>query len=649
MPVPSWTRREFLAAVGAGAAGWALSADLLAGGAPKTAPTSVPPPPPPSDKPDPRPNILWIMAEDISPDLGCYGTPLVRTPVLDKLAADGARYTNAFCTGPICSPSRSAMITGMHQTSLGAHDHRSNRNEPLPQGVRLITEYLRDAGYFTCNVTSAAIGVRGSGKTDFNFKTPRKPFDGHDWNQRKSGQPFFAQLSLNVTHREWVGAQAFVKKAGIAVDPAQVKLPPYYPDHPTARKDWAQYLDAVATMDWQVGEVLKRLDAEGLAKNTVVFFIGDNGQCHVRGKMWLYEGGISIPLLVRWPGTVKPGTVTDDLVLAIDISAQVLKIAGAAIPPTMHGRPFLGPDAVRRDFVFTARDRSGEAVDCIRGVRDKRWKYIRNFIPHTAYMQPSRYKDTEYPVANLLRQLHADGKLTPAQELFMAARRPPEELYDLAADRDELVNLAGRPEHQDVLKKMRAALRQAQVEARDLGFAPEGSPAHGVEAGRDPKAYPLERILDVCDVTARRDPADLPQLIKWLDDENVCVRYWAALGAVGLAANEQHPPAVPGASTALADALAKHLADPCGVVRVPAAEALCALGQEAKALPVLEQCLGDTSNEAVSLHAANALERLGEKARPALPTIEKIARDGKGDAVQCAERMVARFKGGKIH
>ena len=649
MPIPSMTRRNFLRTLGAGAAGLAFSGNLLAAAAKKKGGgAAIPPPPPPSDKPDSRPNFLWIMSEDISTDLACYGTPLVHTPVLDQLAADGARYTNAFCTSPVCSPSRSSMITGMFQTSIGSHDHRSNRDGALPPRARLLTDCLRDAGYFTCNVTTAAVGVSGSGKTDFNFQYDGKPFDGTDWNQRKSGQPFFAQLSLPVTHRTWAGAQAYVKKAGIAVDADKVKLPPYYPDHPVAREDWAHYLDSISTVDWQVGEILKRLEAEGLAKNTVVFFIGDNGACHVRGKQWLYEAGISIPLIVRWPGTIKPGTVSDDLVLSIDIPGQILKIAGVTLPVVMQDAPFIGPDAFRRKIVFAARDRMDETVDCCRTVRDKQWKYIRNFMPHLPYLQPNRYKDTAYPMANLLRQLHAEGKLTPAQQRFAASRKPAEELYDLAVDRDELVNLAEKPEHQETLKRMRAALRQCQIETHDLGFAPEGSPSHGAAVSRDPKVYPLGRILDVCDVTARNDPADLPQLIKWLDDENVCIRYWTALGVLGLGAK----------AAPAADALVKRLDDPCGVVRVPAAEALCGLGQDAKGIAVLEKCLGDLSNGAVSLHAANALERLGEKARPCLPTLErvardgmstleKVARDGRAEVVRTAERLVARFKGGK--
>ena len=286
-------RRDFIKTVGAGTVGLALPTRLLAEKAG-------------SD----RPNIMWILSEDISPDLSCYGTPAVQTPNLDKLAREGIRFTNAYTTSPVCSPSRSAMITGMYQTSIGAHHHRSHRSDgyTLPEPVQPITEYFRRAGYFTANVTTAAPGVRGSGKTDFNFKTTNKPFDGSDWNQRKDGQPFFAQLSISMTHRggHWKNLR---QKLDNPVDPAEVKLPPYYPDHPIARDDWATYLNSIQVMDGYVGKILKRLDDEGLANNTVVIFIGDHGRCHVRGKQWLYDGGIHIPLIVRWPAKLKPGQV----------------------------------------------------------------------------------------------------------------------------------------------------------------------------------------------------------------------------------------------------------------------------------------------------------------------------------------------------
>ena len=456
-------RRDFLKALGLGTAAITMPVNLFA-----------------KEKSDSKPNILWILSEDISPELSCYGTPLVQTPNLDKLAGQGIRFTNAFTTGPVCSASRSAMITGMFQTSIGAHNHRSHRDDgyTLPEPVRLITEYFRDAGYFTANVTTAAKGVKGSGKTDFNFKF-ENAFDGNDWNQRKAGQPFFAQLSISVTHRgkHWKNLRNQLTNP---IDPDKVKLPPYYPDHPVAREDWATYLDSIQVMDGYIGKILKRLDDENIAHNTVVIFIGDHGRCHVRGKQWLYDGGIHIPLLVRWPSKLKAGQVCDDLISAIDISATILKIAGIDPPKYMQGKVFLEADANtnwrpvnQHEYIFAARDRCDETIDRIRCVRNKHHKYIRNFMPERPYTQTNDYKERSYPMLNLMKELHAQGKLTPVQALFMAPRKPVEELYDIKKDPYEINNLAASPQYQQTLEKMRAILEQWIEETGDMGRLPE--------------------------------------------------------------------------------------------------------------------------------------------------------------------------------
>ena len=463
-----YTRRSFLKAASLGAASLAMPGCASASQK-RTSKTAKD-----------RPNILWILSEDISPDLSCYGAPLVQTPNLDKLAGEGVRFTQAFTTGPVCSPSRSAMITGMYQTSIGAHNHRSHRDDgyTLPEPVRLITEYFREAGYFTANVKTAAPGVQGSGKTDFNFKFA-KAYDGSDWNERKAGQPFFAQLSINMTHRggHW---KTLAEKLDNPVDPDKVKLPPYYPDHPVARDDWATYLNSIQVMDAYIGKILQRLDEEGLADNTVVIFIGDNGQCHVRGKQWLYDGGIHIPLIVRWPGKLKPNQVCDYLVSAIDISATVLKIAGIEPPKHIEGKVFLKSTAGghwkpadNRKSIIAARDRCDETVDRIRCVRTGQFKYIRNFMPQRPYTQKNEYKETSYPMLNLMKELHAQGKLTPVQALFMAPRKPDEELFDLRSDPWEINNLAASPDHQKTLKRLRAILEKWIKDTGDQGQFPE--------------------------------------------------------------------------------------------------------------------------------------------------------------------------------
>jgi arylsulfatase A-like enzyme len=243
-----------------------------------------------------RPNILWLIAEDMGPDaVGCYGGAQVWTPNLDKMAADGVRYTRAFTTAPVCSASRSAFMTGMYQTTIGAHNHRSHRDDgyKLPDGVRVLTDRMRDAGYFTANIVNfpAHFGFKGTGKTDWNFTYEGKRFDSREWSDLKKHQPFYAQVNFHETHRPY--------RAPKRADPSKVVFPPYYPDHPITRADWAAYLDSATELDRKIGLILKQLEADGLAENTVVLFFGDHGQSHVRGKQFCYDSGLHIPLLIR--------------------------------------------------------------------------------------------------------------------------------------------------------------------------------------------------------------------------------------------------------------------------------------------------------------------------------------------------------------
>lgn len=427
-----------------------------------------------------RPNIVWIVCDDLGVELGCYGEKLVATPRVDGLAKEGVRFTRAFSTSPVCSASRSAYVTGMYQTSIGAHAHRPISIGPLPDGVKPVTSLFRDAGYFVCNM-SAAPGKKRA-KIDYNFTIPKgeKLFDGDDWAKRKKGQPFFAQVQIYEPHR------TFVKdpKPGRA---DKVKLPPYYPDHPLARADWANYLATIEVMDKRVGAVLDRLEKEGLAGNTVVMLFGDHGRPHVRGKQWLYEGGIHTPLIVKLPTSMASvklkdgawglGSADDRMVSLIDVAATSLSLAGIERPKPMHGIDFLAKGFKGRKLVFAARDRCGDAVDRIRCVRTERFKYIRNFEPTRPYMQMSGYKKLQYPVDTLLRVLHAEGKLTEAQAQFMAKTRPTEELYDLHADPHELNNLAGDPKHAKTLAALRGALEAWIKRTNDHGQRPEADEA----------------------------------------------------------------------------------------------------------------------------------------------------------------------------
>jgi len=419
-----------------------------------------------------RPNLLWLIAEDFGQHLSCYGTREVWTPHFDQLAASGVRYTRFFTTAPVCSPSRSAFMTGMYATTIGAHNHRSHRDDgyTLPPGVRVLTDWLRDAGYFTANIRELppAFGFRGTGKTDWNFAYKGQPFDSDRWADLKTHQPFYAQINFQETHRAF--------HAPPRADPAKVELPPWTPDHPVARADWAKYLDAASELDRKVGLVLKQLDADGFADNTVLVFFGDNGQAHIRGKQFCYDEGLLVPLIIRWPKAFpepehfKSGTVDSRLLAAIDLAPTMLAIAGTRRPAKMEGEIFLGPQAASpRRYVFGARDRCDETVFRFRTVRDARYRYIRNYTPSRPFLQANEYKERSYPVWNLLKQLHAEGKLTPAQEVLCAPTMPPEELYDLQSDPFEMQNLAQSPLHQAVLSRLRTALEDWIAETKDKG------------------------------------------------------------------------------------------------------------------------------------------------------------------------------------
>jgi arylsulfatase A-like enzyme len=417
------------------------------------------------------PNILWLIAEDFGQHLGCYGTQEVFTPNLDRLAADGVRYTRFF-NGHVCSASRSAFNTGMYSTTIGAHNHRTANKQPLPAGVKTLSDWMRAAGYFTANVKDLpdSCGFSGTGKTDWNFVVDGPPFDSDKWSDLAQHQPFYAQVNFSEAHRAFTAP----KKA----DPDKLEIPPYYPDHSVTREDWGKYLDEATELDRKIGLVLAALSQDGLADNTIVVFFGDNGQAHVRGKQFCYEEGLLVPLIVRWPKNFptpahfQAGRVDDRLLHGIDLAPTMLALAGAAIPPNMQGQVFLGDRCeADRKYVFGYRDRCDMTQMRIRTVRDTRYRYIRNFTPWVPFLAFNEYKQRSYPVWNLLQELHAQGKLTPAQEVLCQPRMPEEELYDLQNDPWEINNLATstRPEHQEVLRNLRNVLEQWIVDTNDQG------------------------------------------------------------------------------------------------------------------------------------------------------------------------------------
>lgn len=436
----------------------------------------------------PKPNILWIMAEDMGQDLECYGVQAVKTPVLNRMAREGVLYNNACCSNPISSPSRSAMMTGVHQTLIEAHNHRSNRDRPLTDGVKPITYYLRRAGY-TCILGNSQVMNRGR-KIDCNFKcTPLGEWNGVDkfglfdkYDEfTAADQPFFAQIQLNVTHRgDWW--KRISAASAHPVNPAQVVLPPYMADHPKIREEWACYLDQVEYMDGEVGKLLQELEDKGILDNTIVFFIADNGRCDIRGKGYLYEPGTKIPMIV-WGKGIAPGVV-DDIVSTLDISASILDLASAELPDYLSGKPLFrdGLPVDGCDYFYAARDNWDEIAECIRSVSTTRFTYIRNYMPQYGWDRHQVYLDFHRPAVHVMRTLKAEGKLTPDELLFFADSKPVEELYDIVADPHELRNLAQNPEYAEVLEAMRAKMDEWQKNHRDGGLA-DLDDRHPVQTG----------------------------------------------------------------------------------------------------------------------------------------------------------------------
>jgi len=694
-----------------------------------------------------RPNFLWISTEDISPDLGCYGDKYAVTPNLDRLASQGVRYNRAFSHSGVCAPTRSGIITGMYPTTIGTH-HMRCQGVP-PHYVKCFPQYLRAAGYYCTNNV----------KTDYQFDAPLTAWDecsnqAH-WRNRPKDKPFFAVINFTITHESQIRnrGNAMMKRLdGLGPqekhDPAQAELPPYYPDTPKVRQDWAQYYDLITLMDKQAKEVLDQLQADGLTEDTIVWFWGDHGRGLPRAKRWVYDSGSRVPLLIRipekWrklavpdnPEAVQPGSVNDDLIAFLDFAPTMLSLAGIEIPKHMQGRAFLGRGKEPpREYVFGARDRMDEAYDLIRVVRDKRFKYIRNYLWHLPRSQDINYMN-EMPTMQEMRRLHAEGKLQGPQRQYFEPTKPVEELYDTAADPHEVNNLAGDAKYKDVLERLRRIHGQWYRETLDVGLIPEpifdemkrpegkfektadpvfirqtGTPQEGgavtiacatqgasvawriggdvkMETGWELYVRPVplkaqevlyaracrigfrdsgvatftlgDAVSDRPQTThtdhwkEKLDPTGLRQrlakikesdyegpnatasCLNYLKDPKPSVRYWAA---VGLHASAKYSADL----TVAKPAMTTMLQDPSVVVRIATAHALCDWGEEKRALPVLMEALKHPTDKA-RLFAVIALDKIGDKARPALAQIKAATEDRDNYVTRVAKTILERFE-----
>ncbi|MGG7661596.1 sulfatase-like hydrolase/transferase [Dyadobacter sp. BHUBP1] len=558
-----------------------------------------------------RPNILWIVSEDNTILLGSYGDQFATTPNLDQFATESIRYKNAFSTAPVCAPSRNTLITGMYPPSLGTEHMRSTY--PSPAFVKFFPKYLREAGYYTTN----------NAKKDYNTPDQLDAWDESSgkatYKNRKPGQPFFAVFNLNVSHESSLHEPLPVLKH----DPEKVPLPPYHPATPELKHDWAQYYDKLEEMDRQFGKLLQELKDEGLAENTIVFYYADNGGVLARSKRFMYESGLHVPLIVHLPpkyahlANQKQGSVSDRLVTFLDFAPTVLSLVDVKVPDYMQGGAFLGKQQKPEpQYAFGFRGRMDERIDMSRSVRDKKFRYIRNYLPNKIYGQYLEYL-WRAPSVKSWEDLHKAGKLNAVQSKFWEPK-PAEELFDVDTDPHNIHNLAGDPKYKKELERLRNANERWIKSYKDVGFIPEAiiyeiaknTPLY--DYARSGK-YNFEKIIATADLASSRNTANTQALIRALGDADPSVRYWGATGLTVLKAS------------AGKEALQKALKDPEPAVRIAAAEALYVTGiDKPGAVAALTDAL-KSDNPYARLQALNVLDLTGKDAAPAIPEAEKIS------------------------
>ena len=571
------------------------------------------------------PNILWITSEDNGPHLGCYGDQFATTPNLDALAKKGMVYLYCWSNAPVCAPARTTLISGLYPPSTGAEHMRSFTK--LPEGFKMYPQYLREAGYYCTN----------NSKEDYNLEKPGQVWDAGGrkahWKDRPKGKPFFAIFNHTISHESQIRNNINPKDR--IHDPKKVRIPAYHPDTPEVRKNWAQYYDRLTMMDARAGANLKEIAEAGLAEDTIVFYYGDHGSGMPRSKRWPYNSGLHVPLLVyipeKWkhlrPDDYQPNGETDRLVSFVDFAPTLLSLAGIKPPAHLQGHAFLGKHTAKpQPYIYGFRGRMDERYDMVRTVRDQRYIYIRNYMPHKIYGQHVAYMFIT-PATQSWHDLYHAGKLNAAQSIFWKTK-PAEELYDLHADPDEVKNLAGSKKHSGILTRMRNAHLEHTFAIRDIGFLPEsqihsrageGAP---YTMGRNEKAYPMKRIHRAADLASRGGTN--AQLTELLTDEDSAVRYWAAMGLL-----MRGKVAVNAAAAELREAMN----DESPAFACIAAEALARYGQGKDAQLAMETLLALANGEKHSIYTAmlalNALDYTDAKAKPHTETINALPKQAK--------------------
>lgn len=584
-----------------------------------------------------RPNILWLTCEDTGPQLGCYGDPYANTPNIDRLAGRSVRYKTVWSVAPVCAPARTAIITGLYPSSIGAEHMRSQVR--LPAHMKLCPQLLREHGYYCSNNSKEDYNLAALGKV-WDESSPRA-----HWKNRGINQPFFAIFNFTVSHESQIRTRPHTP----IHDPAKARIPAYHPDTPEVRRDWAQFYDKVTEMDAQAGHRLQELQESGLADDTIIFFYGDHGSGMPRSKRWPFDSGLRVGLVVHIPEKFRElappdhaaGQVSDRLISFVDLAPTVLSLAGVQPPPWMQGTAFLGNHRKESPkYLHGQRGRMDERLDLVRSTRNERYVYIRNYMPHLPYGQRIDYM-FQTPTTRIWKQLYDEGKLNPPQTYFWE-RKPIEELYDTWNDRDEVLNLAESSSHEGILRELREAQRRHLLQIKDIGLIPEAemhSRAENLsmtpqEIGNQLGAEALESILNAAELAASRDLSKtaLRGLIKALDSKDSAVRYW---GLTGVQVRGRR------AFESRSGKVQELTRDESPSVRIVAAELMATWGQPSeqdRALEVLKNILPtDGRNSYLTIQALNAIERLGSKAGVLKPTLMSLPRKHSSTPPRIAE------------
>lgn len=563
-----------------------------------------------------RPNILVILTEDLSPHSATYGDSLSPMKSVDEIAKDALIFENAFCAAPVCAPSRFSMITGIEPASCApAQNHAADGI--VPKNIKLLTHPLKETGYYCCNYS----------KADYNFQADMPELwddfslDAH-WRNREEGQPFFAFFNLTQTHES-----SLFRDEVTIVKPEEIELPPYLPDTQAIREDFARHYTAMDRSEKAIRKLLDELAADGLSDSTVIMQISDHGGTTPRSKRFIYDSGNKVPLIIKIPKNLtgerswpEPGRISTAVSL-IDFAPTICDIAGTEKPETMIGSSLLGilPSDQER-MVFTGRDRMDENFDLIRTARTSKYLYIRNYFPnrpwlvHQAFAWQARgYQSWE--------EEHLAGRTNEIQERYFG-EKPAEEFYDNFSDPHQINNLVDSHEHQELIVKYRDELDRRTISIFDNGFIPEGSSIQGLINSRDPKLYPIADVLNLANLTLKKDPNNIPAFVSALSSEHEVMRFWAAQGLLTLKGHSK-----PAESEVILG-----LSDTSDNVKAVLAELAVILGHRTKALAVFRELLSADKPFEILLRALTALVWLEDLPIELLDDCKKLSTALKSEA-----------------